>query len=172
MKIFLSKTIAILHTVFVFIPGILILFIHKPIYDLIVLLCILFIRGHWLLLNGECCIAYIEKKLVIPNYKLGQDIFCSPSKIIFGQDKIDLDDTRNLKPEDYKDIADNLLLLFLLFRNRNSKYFKTMLIIVLAAILCGICFNRIERKIIKNIRKKCAENNITGLVPISDLKVY
>lgn len=171
-KLSLSKTIVILHIIIVLIPTIFILFRHNPIYDLYYILYFLIIRGHWYFLNGECILSYIEKKIILPNYKLGQDIFCSPSSIILGHDKINLDNKQNFKSEDYKDITDNLLLLFLLFRNRNTKYFNLMLIIVIAIILCGICFNRYERRIIKKIRKNCAKKNITGLVPISKLKIY
>jgi len=171
-NIFLSKTIAILHTLLVIIPGLIIIFVNKSIYDLYLILFTLIIRSHWFLFNGECFFSYIEKKLAFSNYIMGQDIFCSPSKLIFEHDKINLDDTNVFKKEDYKDITDNLILLFLLFRNRNSKYFNTMLILTIAAILCGICFNRFERKIIKKIRKKSKKNNITGLVHISNLKIY
>ena len=47
------------------------IFIFNPIYDIYFSLFILLQTIHWGILKNECIVSYIEKKLINPDYKLG-----------------------------------------------------------------------------------------------------
>lgn len=49
------------------------IFIFPPIYDIYFSLWIFSVILHWALLKRECILSYIEKKLINPKYKLGDD---------------------------------------------------------------------------------------------------
>ena len=48
-------------------------FLFNPIYDIFFVTWILSQTIHWGLLQNECIISYIEKKLINPKYKLGEN---------------------------------------------------------------------------------------------------
>ena len=48
-------------------------FLFNPIYDIFFVTWILSQTIHWGLLQNECIVSYIEKKLINPKYKLGEN---------------------------------------------------------------------------------------------------
>jgi len=48
-------------------------FLFNPIYDIFFVTWILSQTIHWGLLQNECIISYIEKKIINPKYKLGEN---------------------------------------------------------------------------------------------------
>jgi len=165
MRIFLSKLIALFHILIIAIPfGLRAIFWSVRKYDIYLMLFLLFVRAHWAFCNGECILSYFEKKIVIPNYELGDDIFCSPFGELFGFNK--LTTSKNIFFTDYyKDFRESILVIGLLYVNRNSKNFNLLLIIGIACIISSMCYNIYYREHVKNRKLNNKEN-------ISDLIVY
>jgi hypothetical protein len=126
------------------------------------MILLLFTRAHWAFFNGECILSYFEKKLVIPNYKLGDDIFCSPFGELFGFHK--LTTSKNIFFTDYyKDFRESILVIVILYINRNSKNFNLLIIIGIACIISSMCYNIYYREHVKN-RKLNNKEYITDLI--------
>ena len=165
MKIILSKCCSLLHIIIVAVP-LLLRFIYYNVrkYDIYLLLFIFVIRFHWFFLNGECIISYFEKKIMMPSYKIGDDIFCSPFGELLGFNKLSNSRVINFN-ENYKDLYENFFIILILYINRKSSNFNTMLIIVIISILANLCHNNLYREHIKFRR---SQNKTT----VSDLIFY
>jgi hypothetical protein len=59
------------------------IFIFPPIYDIYFSLWMFLVTLHWALLKRECILSYIEKKLINPKYKLGDDPYNLPYQDIY-----------------------------------------------------------------------------------------
>ena len=59
------------------------IFIFPPIYDIYFSLWMFSVTLHWALLKRECILSYIEKKLINPKYKLGDDPYNLPYQAIY-----------------------------------------------------------------------------------------
>ena len=98
------------------------IFLFNPIYDIYFCGFILLQTFHWILLKNECSLSYIEKKLINPNYKLGEDPKWIPHYDTFYNS--------------YTKISKALLILgglsYVIYRNK-QKYIK--LICILAIVL-------------------------------------
>jgi hypothetical protein len=128
------------------------------------MLILLFIRAHWAFFNGECILSYFEKKIAIPDYKLGNDIFCSPFGELFGFHK--LTTSKNIFFSDYyKDFRESIPIIVLLYINRNEKNFNLFVIIGIACIISSMCYNIYYREHVKN-------RKLNNKIYISDLIVY
>ena len=173
-RIFLSKCIAIFHILVVMLPMILrILYINVNKYDVYLLLYIFLMRFHWYLCKGECIISYFEKKIALPNYKLGYDIYCTPTRELIGTNKINLKNHSNVM----SNFFGHIFTLFILFYNINSKQFNLLLIIALASTILTIYANIEENNYIykrrKILKKKLKQNLITkDKALITDLVIY
>jgi hypothetical protein len=165
MRIFLSKLMAIFHILVVAIPfGLRYIYWNVRKYDVYLMLFLLSIRAHWAFCNGECIVSYFEKKIAIPSYKLGDDIFCSPFGELFGFHKLSTS-TNIFFSDYYKDFRENILVVALLYVNRDSKNFNLLIIIAIACIIASMCYNIYYREYVKN-------RKINGKEYISDLIVY
>ena len=161
MKLFLSKLCSYLHVFIIAIPYILrIIFYNFNKYDIYLLLFLLFVRLHWFFLKGECILSYIEKKVMLPNYKLGDDIFCSPWMELFTQDK-----TFDIFKEYYRNFTENLFIFFILYCNINSKNFNLLLLISIICIILYSCYNKLY---LDYLNKRIEQNKRT----ITDLIIY
>lgn len=165
MKIILSKICSLLHVIIVLVPILLrIIYYNVTKYDIYILLFIFLIRFHWFFFKGECIITYFEKKIAVPNYKMGDDIFCSPFGELLGLNKI-YHDKRYIFNENYKDLYENFFIILILFINRKSNNFNTMLIIILLSILANLCHNNLYRE---HLKMRRLQNKTT----VSDLIIY
>ena len=59
------------------------IFVFNPIYDVYFCTWILLQTIHWGLLKNECCLSYIEKKILNPNYKLGSNYKWIPHNNVY-----------------------------------------------------------------------------------------
>lgn len=163
MKLLISKLLSIIHILIVYIPLILrIIFYNVTKYDIYLLLFILTIRLHWFFFKGECILNYFEKKIVIPNYKIGDDVFSTPFMDFFYKNrKINKD----LFSEYYKDFNDNIFIFFILLSNVRAKNFNSILVLSLISIILYMCYTNFYRNYLK---KRLSQNKDT----ITDLVLY
>jgi hypothetical protein len=156
MRLFLSKLCAIFHILIIAIPLFLrLIYFNVVKYDIYILLFFLFIRLHWFFLKGECIISYFEKKLLLPTYKMGDDIFNSPFLEMFFKKKTF---DQNLYNEYYRDFYQNIYIFFILFSNVNSKNFNLLLVISIVCIVLMFCYSNLYRN---HLKKRIRENKIT-----------
>ncbi len=174
-KILLSKIVAVFHILLIFIPFLLrIIFINQNKYDIYLLLFIFIIRFHWFFFKGECIISYLEKIIVLPNYKLGKDIFSSPSKEILGSNKIEL---KSDFLDAYSSFTDHFFTFFILFLNIKSKQFNLLLVIALVSTVLNIYSNIEISLYIKKRRRQLKKKLKKGIINknqlfVSDLVIY
>jgi len=71
-KVILLSIIQILHF-FIDLFCMIYIFIFNPIYDIYYCGFIFCQTIHWALLKNECIVSYVEKKIIDPNYELGQN---------------------------------------------------------------------------------------------------
>ena len=97
---------------------------------------------HWLVLKNECIITYIEKKLLDPNYKLGDNIAYNPyENIYYFNNKLLIN---------IKTFIFFIIILYICYRNRKNKIVYLLIFAILVTIYINICkYNSIK----KNIKK-------------------
>jgi hypothetical protein len=165
MKILLSKIISIIHILLLIVPfSLRMIFWNVKKYDIYLMLFILFIRAHWAICNGECIMSYFEKIIVEPNYKMGDDIFCTPFGELLGIHKLP-NSTNVFFSDYYKDFRETIIILVFLYVNRNEKNFNLLLIIAIACIVSAMCYNIYYREYVK-------ERRLQNKKYISDWIVY
>jgi hypothetical protein len=161
MRIFLSKFCSIFHILFVGLPLILkLIFFNVKKYDVYLLLFLLIIRLHWYFLKGECIISFFEKKILLPNYKLGDANFASPfMELLTKNNKFD----KSLFKEYYRDFTQNLIIYYILFTNVNSKNFNLLVAISFVLISLYTCYNNMYLDYLRN-RIAQKKTTITDLI--------
>lgn len=172
-NILLSKCLVIIHAFIHILPLIVkIIYFNETKYDIYILLFILLIKIHWFFLKGECILSYIEKKLVLDNYKLGDDIYCVPMNYFFNSNFIYKKNNifDNLIINNIFNI-NNILIFYILYKNINSTNFNKMLIIVLLLIIISWYWNNKRYKYETYLRQKYKNINIEK-IPLSQIKLY
>lgn len=168
----LSKLIAYLHIFIITVPFVyfFLYLLNDTKYDIYYLLFFLFIRLHWFLFKGECMFTYWEKKILMPDYVLGSDIYCVPTRYINGNNYIN----KKVKPyyaENFNDIIHNLFIFFILLRNVKSENFNLLLVLSLFAIMIQMCWNKTTDKFNSSLRDKYKGIKINQ-IPLSTVKLY
>jgi hypothetical protein len=163
MKILLAKLLSILHILMVYIPFTLrTIFYNETKYDVYILVFVLLMRLHWYFFKGECILSYFGKKLVIPNYKIGDDIFSTPfMDLFYKENKI----SKNMFSAYYKDFIENLGIFVILFTNIKSENFNLILVLSLTSIILLMCYTNLYRD---HLKKRLSQNKDT----ITDLVVF
>jgi hypothetical protein len=171
-RILLSKILALIHNLLVSGPFLyfFIYLLNDRRYDIYFIAYLLLIRGHWFLFKGECIFTYFEKKIAMPNYILGSDIYCVPSNSLLGNDYI-YKKVPFFSLENFVDFYQNLFIFFILFRNLKSKNFNLILVLSLMAIIIQSCWNKINAEHNAKLRKKYKNKNIDK-IPLSKIKLY
>ena len=171
-RILLSKIFAIIHNLIIIVPFIyfFIYLLNDTRYDIYFIIFILVIRAHWFLFKGECVLTYFEKKIAIPDYELGSDIYCVPSNSLVGNDYIHKK-VSFFSLEKFADFYQNLFIFFILFRNLKSKNFNLILVLSLIAIIIQSCWNKINAEYNAKLRKKYKHKHINK-IPLSKIKLY
>jgi hypothetical protein len=171
-RILLSKILALIHNLIIIVPFIyfFIYLLNDTKYDIYLLAYILFIRGHWFLFKGECIFTYFEKKIAIPKYVLGSDIYNVPSNSLIGNDYI-YKKVSLFSLEKFVDFYQNLFIFFVLLRNLKSKNFNLLLVLSLIAIIIQSCWNKINAEYNLKLRKKYKHKRIIK-IPLSKRKIY
>jgi hypothetical protein len=172
-NILLSKCLVIIHVFIHILPLIIaIIYINETKYDIYILLFILLIKIHWFFFKDECILSYIEKKIILDNYNLGDDIYCIPMNYFFNSNFI-------YKKESILDnpfIASiinsiSLFTFYILYRNINSKNFNLILVIVLLIIIISWYWINRRYKYDTYLRQKYKNINIEK-IPLSQIKLY
>jgi len=171
-RILLSKILALIHNLLVVGPFIyfFIYLLNDTRYDIYLLGYLLLIRAHWFLFKGECILTYFEKKIAMPDYILGSDIYCVPSNSLLGNDYI-YKKVSFFSLEKFADFYQNLFIYFILFRNLKSKNFNLLLVLSLLAIIIQSCWNKINAEHNAKLRKKYKHTQINK-IPLSKIKLY
>jgi len=81
----LFNIMRILHTFNDLFVSTYIFFFRTTKYDIYYLIYVFLIYLHWFIFKGECVLSYIEKKLLVNTYKLGDDIYYSPYRNNFNK---------------------------------------------------------------------------------------
>lgn len=170
-NILLSKCLVIIHVLIHWIPKIIrLLYINNTKYDIYLLLFMLLIKIHWFFLKDECILSYIEKKLVLDNYKLGDDIYCIPIDYFFNINYI-------YKKESIFDnpiintIFNSIFSLYILYKNINSTNFILIFIIVLLLIIVTWYWNNKRYKYETYLRQKYKNIDIEK-INLSQMKLW
>jgi hypothetical protein len=83
----IDKFIMVIHILLILFLALYVFFIQKSKYDYIYLAFIYFILLHWILLDGECIISYLYKKIKNNNYSLGDNFRNDDFYYVFGNYK-------------------------------------------------------------------------------------
>lgn len=170
-NILLSKCLVIIHIFIHILPVIItIIYINETKYDIYILLFILLIKIHWFFLKGECLISYIEKKIVLDNYKLGDDLYCIPINYLLNLNYIYKKEKIFDNPI-IKSIYNNILIFYILYKNINSTNFNEMFIIVLLIIIISGYWDNQNYKYETYLRQKYKNIDIEK-IPLSQIKLY
>ncbi len=171
-NILLSKCLVIIHIFIHFLPIIIkIIYINDTKYDIYILLSMLLIKIHWFFLKGECILSYTEKKLVLDNYKLGDDLYCVPMNYLFNTNYIYKKENIFDNPIFKCIITNNILIFYILYKNINSTNFNLLLVISILYIIISWYWDNKSYKHETNLREKYKNINIEK-IPLSQLKLY
>jgi hypothetical protein len=172
-NILLLKFLVIIHVFIIFILPIIvkIIYINDTKYDIYILLFMLLVKIHWFFLKGECILSYIEKKLVLDNYKLGDDLYCVPINYLFNINYIYKKEKLLDNPLVKTIITNNILFFYILYKNINSTNFNLLLVITILYSIISWYWDNKHYKYVTNLREKYKNIDIEK-IPLSQIKLY